>query len=105
MKLFVYSDRSFANNKDESPRVGYLIIMNNNNNRDNVISYATKKSRRFVRYVVGAETFELSDECDYAIVMQHYLKKILVNTLKVTSFNRQRKIIQLHYKKCLYYGE
>lgn len=64
IKLVVYSDRLFDTNKDGRWQEGYLIFMADKDNRENVIDYATKKSRIVIRSVLGAETYGLTDTCD-----------------------------------------
>lgn len=83
MKLVVYSDGSFATNKEGRCQVGYLIFMADKKNTANFIYYASNKSRRVVRSVLGAETFRLSDACDSAIIIQHDLKKMFGKALKI----------------------
>lgn len=83
LKLVVYSDGSFATNKDGSFQVGYLVFMADKDNKANLIDYVSNKSRRVVRSVLGAETFGLANACDSAIVIQHNLKQILGKTLKI----------------------
>lgn len=77
MNLIVYSDWSFATNKDYSSQVGYLIFMADKDNNVNTIDYESNKSRRFVRYVLKEETFGLAGSCDLAIVTQRHLKQML----------------------------
>lgn len=69
----------FATNKDGTSRVGYLIFMVDKYNKANLIDfyYASNKSRRVVRSVLGVETFGLADAFDSAIVLQHDLRKAL----------------------------
>lgn len=83
MRIVVYSDGSFATNKDGSSQVGYVIFMADKDNKANLVDYASNKSRRVVRSVIGAETFGLVDACDSAIVIQHELKQMLKKTLKI----------------------
>lgn len=66
----LYSDGSFATNKDGTSQVVYLIFLADKENTANLIDYTINKSRRVVRSLLRAETFGLADECDSAIVIQ-----------------------------------
>ena len=53
-KLFVFVDGSFANNKDFSSQIGYLIILAPTGNeeseiKENLIHYSSTKSKRVTR--------------------------------------------------------
>lgn len=41
---------------------------------ENIMNFASNKYRRVVRSLFEAETFGLTGECAYAIVMKHNLK-------------------------------
>ena len=84
IRIIVYSDGSFNGNPDGSSQVGYLIFLADKNNNTNLIDYASIKSQRVVRSVLGAETLGLADACDAAIMIQHDLKLMLKKTLKIT---------------------
>lgn len=83
----MYSDGFFGANNDSSFQVGYLIILADKYNKANLIDYASIKSRRFVRYVLGAESFALANASDAAELLQHDLKNMLNKTLQITILN------------------
>lgn len=83
MKLVGYSDGSFETNRDGSSQVGYLTFMAHKNHNDNPIEYASKKSRRLFRSVLGAETFVQGDACDSAVFIQHDSKQIVGKRLNI----------------------
>lgn len=63
--------------EDSSLQVGYMIFPPDEYNNAKLIEYASVKSRRVVRSVIGVQTFALADECAAAIIFQHDLKSIL----------------------------
>ena len=54
-KIKVYADASFANNPDYSSQLGYIVLLTDDTNKAHVITYASYKSRRVTRSVLGAE--------------------------------------------------
>lgn len=69
LQLTVLSDGSFSGNEDGSSQVEYMIFLTDKYNNANLEDYASMKSRRVVRSVIGAETFALADSCDAAILL------------------------------------
>ena len=75
MKLFVFVDGSFANNKDFSSQIGYLIILANETFTDNneftlsgnLIHYSSTKSKRVTRSVLALEIYSIVRGVDIAI--------------------------------------
>lgn len=61
-----------------------MIFLIDKYNNDNLIYYASVKSRKVVRSVLGAETFSMADSCDTANMKHHNLKHILGIDLKIT---------------------
>jgi hypothetical protein len=83
-KLFVFVDRSFANNKDFSSQIGYLIILANETftesnefmvNR-NLIHYSSTKSKRVTQSVLALEIYGMVGGVDMAIAINTTLHMI-----------------------------
>lgn len=79
-----FSNSSFSGNDDSSSQIGYMIFITEEYNNTNPIDYASVKSRRLVRSVLGLEMFALPDACDPNILLQQDLKSIVNKTLKIT---------------------
>lgn len=77
LRLQVYSDSSFANNRDSSSQLGYLIVMADASNRCNILQYRSFKSRRVTRSVLGAEVYAFAEAFDAAFIMKHDLENVL----------------------------
>lgn len=86
-KLFVFVDRSFANNKDLSSQIGYEIIIANeitstlykDNSfkiRGNLIYYSSTKSKRVTRSVLALEVYGIVRGVDMAIAIGTTIKMI-----------------------------
>lgn len=66
INLVLYYDRSFATNKNGTCEVQYRYI-SDKHKRENLIDYASNKSRRVAISVLGAEMFGLAQAFDSAI--------------------------------------
>jgi hypothetical protein len=83
-KLFVFVDRSFANNKDFSSQIGYLIILANKASKDkdfklkgNLIYYSSTKSKRVTRSVLALEIYGMVRGVDIAIAINTTIQMII----------------------------
>ena len=88
MKLFVFVDGSFANNKDFSSQIGYLIILSNEtanetaNRMDefiikgNLIHYSSTKSKRVTRSVLASEIYGMVGGVNMAIAINIMIRMI-----------------------------
>ena len=84
VKLFVFVDGAFANNKDLSSQIGYTIIMENeameNDNEftivENIIHWSSVKSKRVTRSVLASEIYGMVSGVDIAIAINTTLKMI-----------------------------
>jgi hypothetical protein len=86
-KLFVFVDGSFANNKDFSSQIGYLIILANETKtnstgtdefaiKGNLIHYSSTKSKRVTRSVLASEIYGMVGGVDMAIAINTTIKMI-----------------------------
>ena len=83
-KLFVFVDGSFANNKDFSSQIGYLIILANETPtgneefeiKGNIIHYSSTKSKRVTRSVLASEIYGMVGGVDMAIAINTTIKMI-----------------------------
>jgi len=82
-KLFVFVDGSFANNKDFSSQIGYLIILANEMDfideftiEGNLIHYSSTKSKRVTRSVLASEIYGMVGGVDMAISINTTIKMI-----------------------------
>ena len=83
-KLFVFVDGSFANNKDFSSQIGYLIILANETFIEsnefvvngNLIHYSSTKSKRVTRSVLALEIYGMVGGVDMAIAINTTLHMI-----------------------------
>ena len=83
-KLFVFVDGSFANNKDFSSQIGYVIVMANEEAigtdeckiTGNIIHWSSIKCKRVTRSVLASELYAMVHGVDIAIAINTTLKMI-----------------------------
>jgi hypothetical protein len=86
-KLFVFVNGSFANNKDFSSQIGYLIIIANETEtistgtdeftiKGNLIHYSFTKTKRVTRSVLASEIYSMVGDVDIAIAINTTIKII-----------------------------
>lgn len=82
-KLYVFVDGSFANNKDLSSQLGYLIILANESAKDdsfdikgNLIDYRSVKSQRVTRSVLASEVYGMTAGVDMAYAIGTTIKMV-----------------------------
>ena len=54
LKLLVITDASFANNKDLSSQIGYVIVLADGKDNANVIQWSSTKCKRVTRSVLAS---------------------------------------------------
>jgi hypothetical protein len=83
-KLFVFVDGSFANNKDFSSQIGYVIVMANEEAigtdeckiKGNIIHWSSIKCKWVTRSVLASELYAMVHGVDIAIAINTTLKMI-----------------------------
>ncbi|XP_044720096.1 polyprotein [Hirsutella rhossiliensis] len=83
-KLMVFTDGSFANNKDLSSQLGFVIVLANEEQspadftiRGNVLHWSSTKSKRVTRSVLASEIYGMVQGFDMAIVIATTLQAIV----------------------------
>lgn len=70
------TDASFSNNEDLSSQVGHIVMLSDDTERGNILSYMSSKSMRVVRSVVGAKTHAFADCFDAVYALRDNLLRI-----------------------------
>ena len=83
-KLFVFVDRSFANNKDFSSQIGYeIIIANETTGNDeftingNLIYWSSTKSKRVTRSVLASKIYGMVGGVDMSFTISSTISIIM----------------------------
>ena len=85
-KLFVFVDASFANNKDMSSQLGFLIAIANEVEGDettqmtgNIVHWSSTKCKRVTRSVLASELYAMTLGFDHASVLKTTIDRIFTH--------------------------
>ena len=98
LHLRVYADASFANNNDLTSQLGYIILLADKFGKCNILHYASYKSRRVTRSVLGAEIYAFADAFDYAYVIRHDLEEIMEQKVPLQMLTDSRSLFDVIVK-------
>jgi hypothetical protein len=75
--LVAFTDASFANNKDLSSQIGYVIILTDASKKANIIHWSSVKCKRVTRSVLASELYGMTHGFDIADAIKSTIDKIL----------------------------
>lgn len=75
-RIITFTDSSFANNRDQSSQVGYVILLADAQNNANIIHWQSVKYRRVTRSVLASELYALSLAFDVAATIKSTLDQL-----------------------------
>jgi hypothetical protein len=84
LRLTVYTDSSYANCEDLSSQIGFLIMLTDVSGKCAVLDYASKKSRRVVRSILGGEMMAFAEGFDRAFTVHHELSAMLSQRIPIS---------------------
>lgn len=76
LKLIIFADSSFANNKDFSSQIGSVIVLADKENWADILYSSSKNCKRITRSVLAAEVYAMVNGFDSGATIKSTLKKI-----------------------------
>jgi hypothetical protein len=77
LQLLAFTDASFANNKDLSSQIGYVLMLLDRSNKANIIHWSSIKCKRVTRSVLASELYRMIYRFDIGAVIKSILDKVL----------------------------
>jgi hypothetical protein len=105
--LVVFIDSSFANNKDYSSQIRYVIVLADGSNNCNLLHWLSIKCQRITRSIITSELYAMGYGFDYTCVLKHTLNNMLniaiLIVIYINSFLLYECLVKLGTtnKKCL----
>ncbi len=81
LRIRAFADASFATNHDHTSQLGHIVMLCDKQDNACIIHYASYKSSRVARSVLGAETYAFTDTCDFAYCAKRDLESIVDRTV------------------------
>jgi hypothetical protein len=77
LQLLVFTDASFANNKDLSSQIGHVIVLADATKRANIVHWSSVKCKRVTRSVLASELYGMAHGFDIGAAIKSTVDKIL----------------------------
>jgi hypothetical protein len=77
LQLLAFTDASFANNKDLSSQIGYVLVLADASNKANIIHWSSVKCKRVTRSVLASELYGMAHGFDIGAAIKSTVDKIL----------------------------
>jgi len=77
LQLLVFTDASFANNKDLSSQIGYVIVLADATKKANIVHWSSVKCKRVTRSVLASELYGTTHGFDISLAIKSTVDKIL----------------------------
>ncbi len=77
LRLLVFTDASFANNKDYSSQMGYILVLADAKGRANILHWSSIKCKRVTRSVLASELYSMAHGFDIGASVKSTIEKAL----------------------------
>jgi hypothetical protein len=77
LQLIIFTDASFANNKDLSSQIGYVIVLADATKKANIIHWSSVKCKRVTRSVLASELYGITHGFDIGVAIKSTVDKVL----------------------------
>src|SRR6266480_3773063 len=91
LQLIIFTDASFANNKDLSSQISFIIVLADRN-QANILHWSSIKCKRITRSVLAAELYAMSHSFDKEIVIKTTIEKILNRSIPLIVYTDSKSL-------------
>ena len=92
LQLVVFTDFSFANNKNMSSKIGYIICLVDVTNKANIIHWSSIKCKKVTRSVLVAKLYGITHRFDIGAVIKAILGKILGSAVPLILYTDSKSL-------------
>jgi hypothetical protein len=90
LHMVVYADASFANRRDKSSQLGYVVCLRDKTGTMCILGYRSCKSWRVVRSAMAAETLAFTAAFDAAFTVRDQLERVLKRKVPIQCTRTQK---------------
>jgi hypothetical protein len=83
LQLLVFTDASFANNKDLSSQIGYVLVLADGSGKGNILHWSSVKCKRVTRSVLASELYAMAHGFDISTAIKSTIDRILGKTVPI----------------------
>ena len=77
LKLLIFTDASFANNRDLSSQIGYILVLADASGAANILHWSSIKYKRVTRSVLASELCAMVHRFDIGALIKATIERIL----------------------------
>ena len=77
LQLLTFTDASFANNKDLSSQIGYVVVLADAEGKANILHWSSIKCKRVTRSVLASELYAMAHSFDIGASVKSTIEKIM----------------------------
>ena len=77
LRLLMFSDASFTNNKDLSSQIGYILVIADEKGNANILHWSLTKCKRVTRSMLASELYRMAHGFDIAAAIKSTIDKML----------------------------
>lgn len=92
LRIRVYTDASYPTSQNYASQIGYIVLLCDENDNAFVLRFASYRSRRVARFVVGTETFAFADAYDFANCSKHDLESAIDRRVTLMMLTDSKKL-------------
>ena len=77
LQLLAFTDALFANNKDYSSQIGYVLVLADRHNNANILHWSSIKCKRVTRSVLASELYGMAHGFDMGVAVKTTIANML----------------------------
>jgi hypothetical protein len=92
LQLVTFTDASFANNKDLTLQIGYIIAIGDKNSNANILHWSSIKCKRITRSVLASELYSMAHGFDIASAIKSTIEGMLQINLPLVIYTDSKSL-------------